>query len=316
MLWSSFFSFLIVAECRLAGFAIEEDDEKSVDPALFQRNQGKTKKIDENSFYSDDSRFKPLRNVNQRPSGKMENDKVGDLFGKQHAETNSRQGQVYRITCWQQTTSSRAGCIYQAPNEFKKASVTHFWLASTTHRVRWIHFYDALVIPGNSKSFQDDYAVTHTNSNFEGIDFVNFIVMFERVDQMAPSIPSDADWLVYSDVDEPWAAALFSFPSNYDGNRARSYVQAQNGAFHSGNVILLQFPAPVKDLHFDDLDDLDIEEIGSFGSYVSSVMISNITPGTGKIWFDFEYVDALRDEGLKDPSGNWFDASKTIVTVF
>jgi len=96
MLWSSFFSFLIVAECRLAGFAIEEDDEKSVDPALFQRNQGKTKKIDENSFYSDDSRFKPLRNVNQRPSGKMENDKVGDLFGKQHAETNSRQGQVYR----------------------------------------------------------------------------------------------------------------------------------------------------------------------------------------------------------------------------
>ncbi|CAG5096206.1 Oidioi.mRNA.OKI2018_I69.XSR.g14516.t1.cds [Oikopleura dioica] len=313
MLWSSFFSFLVVAECRLTGFKIEENDEKSVDPALAQV-EGKSKKTDENSFFNGDSRFKPVHGA--RPNGKIENDKVVDLFGKQNAQTNSEQGQVYRITCWEQTSTSRAGCIYQAPNEFKKASVTHFWLASTSHRVRWIHFYDANVIPSNSKSFQDDYAITHTNTDFEGIDFVNFIVMFERVDQMAPSIPSDSDWIVYSDAEEFWDAALFSFPSNYDGNRARSYIQAQGGAFHSGNVILIQFPAPVKDLHFDELDGLDVQEISYFQNFVSSVMISNITPGTDKIWFDFEYLDALRDSESKDPSGNWFDASKTIVTVF
>ena len=58
--------------------------------------------------------------------------------------------------------------------------------------------------------------------------------MFERVDQMAPSIPSDSDWIVYTDAEEFWDAALFSFPSNYDGNRARSYIQAESGAFNSG----------------------------------------------------------------------------------
>ena len=93
MLWSSFFSFLVVAECRLTGFKIEENDEKSVDPALAQV-EGKSKKTDESSFFNGDSRFKPVHGA--RPNGKIENDKVVDLFGKQNAQTNSEQGQVYR----------------------------------------------------------------------------------------------------------------------------------------------------------------------------------------------------------------------------
>ena len=132
MLWSSFFSFLIVAECRLTGFAIEEMDEKSVDPAFFQRNHGKTKKIDENSFYHDDSRFKPLE-IN-RPNGKIENDKVGDLFGKQHAETNSRQGQVYRTGVAKNSVNWPISCQkFKNVDFWRGASLPTFSFATFSH---------------------------------------------------------------------------------------------------------------------------------------------------------------------------------------
>ena len=31
----------------------------------------------------------------------------------------------------------------------------------------------------------------------QGVDFVNFIVMFENVDETASSIPDDSDWIVF-----------------------------------------------------------------------------------------------------------------------
>lgn len=57
--------------------------------------------------------------------------------------------------------------LNSAPNQFKRGGVTHFWLASETHSIRWIHFYDANVVPTNSAPYQSDYAISHTNSKFE-----------------------------------------------------------------------------------------------------------------------------------------------------
>ena len=100
------------------------------------------------------------------PSNKEPNDKVQSLFGQQQSQTNSEFGQIYRVTCWEATGNARAGCIYQAPNKFRAGSVSHFWLSSESHKVRWIHFYDANVIPGSSNQYDDDYAIAHTDPNY------------------------------------------------------------------------------------------------------------------------------------------------------
>ena len=44
--------------------------------------------------------------------------------------------------------------------------MSHFWLSSESHKVRWIHFYDANVIPGSSNQYDDDYAIAHTDPNY------------------------------------------------------------------------------------------------------------------------------------------------------
>ena len=34
-------------------------------------------------------------------------------------------------------------------------------------------------------------------TELQGVDFVNFIVMFENLDETASSIPDDSDWIVF-----------------------------------------------------------------------------------------------------------------------
>jgi len=62
--------------------------------------------------------------------------------------------------------------------------------------------------------------------------------MFEQVNANAASIPLDSEWVVYSDPQETWNTALFSFPSNYEGNRARTNIKTINGRFQNGKNIL------------------------------------------------------------------------------
>ena len=71
--------------------------------------------------------------------------------------------------------------------------------------------------------------------HFKGIDYVNFIVMFEQIGPNAMSIPDDKEWIVYSDPEETWNTALFSFPSNYEGKRARTNIRTATGHFRQGS---------------------------------------------------------------------------------
>lgn len=64
--------------------------------------------------------------------------------------------------------------------------------------------------------------------------------MFEQLDQNAISIPNDSEWVVYSDPVETWNTALFSFPSNYEGNRARTNIRTVNGRFQQGKNLHYQ----------------------------------------------------------------------------
>ena len=62
---------------------------------------------------------------------------------------------------------------------------------------RWIHFYDANIIPTHSNGFNHDYAIAHTNPFYTGIDYVNFIVMYENLVSDVPSVPPDNAWVVF-----------------------------------------------------------------------------------------------------------------------
>jgi hypothetical protein len=304
MIWSSFWLLLIGVDSKY--IRIEDDNQKNVNLETFHR---KVQKEDLNQ-----QRLNPQLTNQSKFSQKIEKDKVSSLLGTQVAETNSEFGAVYRITCWDASANGRAGCIYQAPNRFSRGGVTHFWLASETHSIRWIHFYDANVVPTNSAPYQSDYAICHTNSKFEGIDYVNFIVMFEQVNSNADSIPKDPEWVVYSDPEETWNTALFSFPSNYEGNRARTNIKTINGRFQNDNIVIIKFPSVVKNLHFDDVDGMRISGIQA-GNYAQVVTLTNIPPYIEEIWFDFEYMNSERGNSL-DPVGNWFDATMTTVNIY
>ena len=105
----------------------------------------------ETSYFSDLSRKEPK-------------DKVTSLLGSQSSEPVKNA--VYRVSCWDATGQARAGCIYQAPTRFAHGQVSHFWLASDRHFVRWIHFYDANVVPTSSNPYNSDYAITHSDPSF------------------------------------------------------------------------------------------------------------------------------------------------------
>ena len=96
---------------------------------------------------------------------KQPKDKVTSLLGSQSTEETVKNA-VYRITCWDATGEARAGCIYQAPTSFAHGQVSHFWLASDSHFVRWIHFYDANVVPTSSNPYNSDYAIAHSDPGF------------------------------------------------------------------------------------------------------------------------------------------------------
>lgn len=261
------------------------------------------------------NRLNSSREPTDRPSNKEPNDKVQSLFGQQQSQTNSEFGQIYRVTCWEATGNARAGCIYQAPNKFRSGSVSHFWLSSESHKVRWIHFYDANVIPGSSNQYDDDYAIAHTDPNYNGVDFVNFIVMFENVDETASSIPDDSDWIVFSDPEETYDTAIFSFPSNYEGSSARTSIKTTRGHFNQDDIVLIKFPSAVKNLHFDLIDGMQILGVEEPGNYAETVTLTNIPRYITEIWFDFEYLDTVKENGI-DPVGNWFDATTMTVNIY
>ena len=58
--------------------------------------------------------------------------------------------------------------------------------------------------------------------------------MFEEMSSDSGGIPADTDWIVFNDPTESWRTALFSFPSNYEGNRARTNIQTSQGNFKPG----------------------------------------------------------------------------------
>ena len=62
--------------------------------------------------------------------------------------------------------------------------------------------------------------------------------MFEPTGEDVPSTPSDHEWIVYSDPSERWNTALSSFPSNYEGERARSNIRTAQGNFSPGEIEL------------------------------------------------------------------------------
>lgn len=306
MLFRSFWLLFTFSNAKT--ITIEDDNQKNVNVDAFRRKNP----IRDNDLSQ--PRLNPPIQSESKFSSKIKQDKVSSRLGAQQTQINSEFGAVYRITCWDVSANERAGCIYQAPNRFTKNGVTHFWLASESHSIRWIHFYDANMVPTNSNPYKNDYAVTHTNSRFQGIDYVNFIVMFEQIGPNAMSIPEDAQWIVYSDPAETWNTALFSFPSNYEGKRARTNIRTANGHFRQDNIILITFPSVVKNLHFDEVEGMQIMGIGA-GGYAHVVTLTNIPPYLDTIWFDFEYLDSERGEGL-DPIGNWFDATMTSVNIY
>lgn len=51
------------------------------------------------------------------------------------------------------------------------------------------------------------------------------------------------------------------------------------------------------------------------GNYAQVITLTNIPPYIEEIWFDFEYLDSERGNGL-DPVGNWFDATMTTVNIY
>jgi len=156
---SSFWLILSLANARLV--TIEEDNQKNVNRDHLRR------KVTNEDTDLTQPRLQRPQTGNQRASQKIEKDKVSSLLGGQRSETNSQFGAVYRITCWDSSANERAGCIYQAPNKFVRGGVSHFWLRSSTHTIRWIHFYDANVVPTNSLPYKSDYAITHTNLEFQ-----------------------------------------------------------------------------------------------------------------------------------------------------
>jgi len=243
---------------------------------------------------------------------KQPKDKVTSLLGSQSTEEAVKNA-VYRITCWDATGEARAGCIYQAPTSFAHGQVSHFWLASDSHFVRWIHFYDANVVPTSSNPYNSDYAIAHSDPGFVGVDYVNFIVMFESNED--ESIPDDSEWIVYSDPAETYQMAVFSFPSNYEGNNARTYIKTQKGHFNRSDIVLLKFPSVVANLHFDTVDEMQITGMVQPGNYADTVTLTNIPPYVSEIWFDFDYLDTAKDDGL-DPVGNWFDATMMTVNIY
>lgn len=280
------------------------------------------KHIDLNTFYKKDHDDGDLNRERLVPKtenpknigyGKEKNDKVTSLLGKQKPDTSAYQN-VHRITCWDGSGGARAGCIYQAPNKFVQGAVTHFWLSSNTHSIRWIHFYDANVVPEMSRSYHSDYAVSPEDSRFHGLDYVNFIVMFEQHDESAPDVPPDSEWIIYTNPEEQWKVALFSFPSNYEGNRARTNIRTSTGKFNQENIILIKFPSMVKNLHFDYIEGIQITGISEDG-YAEVVTLTNIPPYIKEVWFDFNYLDSERGEGM-DPIGNWFDATMMLINIY
>ena len=77
--------------------------------------------------------------------------------------------------------------------------------------------------------------------------------------------------------------------------------------------MLVTFPSFVRNLHFDDVEGMVIT--GLEGEFAQVVTLTNIPAYVNQIWFDFEYMDSFRGEGL-DPVGNWFDATMTSVNIY
>ena len=133
------------------------------------------------------------------------------------------------------------------------------------------------------------------------------------------SIPDDSDWIVYrnwwflteylgcpklqvlnfyhqksSDPAESYEMAVFSFPSNYEGDNARTYIKTKKGHFDRSDIVLLKFPSAVKNLHFDTIDQMQIDGVVQPGNYAETVTLTNIPPHVTEIWFDFDYLDTYK----------------------
>ena len=88
--------------------------------------------------------------------------------------------------------------------------------------------------------------------------------------------------------------AVFSFPSNYEGDNARTYIKTQKGHFDRTDIVLLKFPSAVKNLHFDTIDQMQIDGVVQPGNYAEAVTLTNIPPHVTEIWFDFDYLDTYK----------------------
>ena len=95
----------------------------------------------------------------------------------------------------------------------------------------------------------------------------------------------------YSNPAETYDLAVFSFPSNYEGNNARTYVKSKTGHFNRSDIVLLKFPSAVKNLHFDTIDEMQIDGMIQPGSFAETVTLTNIPPHISEIWFDFDFID-------------------------
>lgn len=308
------FLFLILAgqdQVQTRRIQIEENLEKiiSIEDLRSKNQKSEISERIQPSIKEDDSYIR-----SKEPQNKVEN-----LLGSQKSETNSKEGAVYRISCWDATGEARAGCIYQAPNRFSHGSVSHFWLASENHAVRWIHFYDANIVPGSSNPYTSDFSIAHKNPNFVGVDYVNFIVMFENIGKSTGSttgsIPDDNEWIVYSDPAETYETSVFSFPSNYEGNNARTSIKPQKGFFLQDDIVLIKFPTAVKNLHFDTIEGMGVNGVEGPEHFAEMVTLTNIPSYVNEIWFDFEYFESEKENGV-DPGGNWFDATMITVNIY
>lgn len=299
-----------ITETRRIQFEDNSTDEKIIDISQIRSKETTDTLSNDNVM----QRLQPSQVVASDVARKEPKDKVTSLLGSQ-SEEKPEKNAVYRITCWDATGDARAGCIYQAPTRFAHGQVSHFWLASDSHFIRWIHFYDANVVPTKSNPYNSDYAIAHSEPNFVGVDFVNFIVMFESSDGIQTGVPDDKDWIVYSNPAETYDLAVFSFPSNYEGNNARTYVKSKTGHFNRSDIVLLKFPSAVKNLHFDTIDEMQIDGMIQPGSFAETVTLTNIPPHINEIWFDFDFIDTEKENGI-DPVGNWFDATMMTVNVY
>ena len=103
---------------------------------------------------------------------------------------------------------------------------------------------------------------------------------------------------IISDPAETYQMAVLSFPSNYEGNNARTYIKTQKGHFNRSDIVLLKFPSVVANLHFDTVDEMQITGMVQPGNYAETVTLTNIPPYVSEIWFDFDYLDTHKGNGL------------------